>query len=93
MRNPKQAGSTTTITGIQPDSALAVPPTSFVFSFDRDEGGYCKIFGLRYQLDNASTPVETFLGKPLDVTVEVRDATGAKASATVRLNIARTLRG
>jgi hypothetical protein len=93
MKNLKQSGSTTAITGVQPGTGIAVPPTSFVFTYDRDEGGYCKIFGLRYQLDNASTPVETFLGKPLDVTVEVRDQAGAKARATVRVNVATTLRG
>ncbi len=93
MKNLKQTGSTTTITGVQPDTGLAVPPTSFVFTYDRDEGGYCKIFGLRYQLDNASNPVEKFLGHPLDVTVDVKDVTGAKASATVHINVATTIKG
>lgn len=93
MKNLKQAGSTTTITGVQPGTGITVPNTSFVFSYDRDEGGYCKIFGLRYQLDNGGTPVEGFLGKPLDITVEVRDVGGSKASATVRVNVAPTIRG
>lgn len=88
MKNLKQSGSTTTITGVQPDTGLKVPVTSFVFTFDRDEGGYCKLFGLRYQLDNAEAPVEKFLGKPLDVTVEVRDQQGVTAKATARIDVA-----
>lgn len=91
MKNLKQAGSTTAITAVQPDTGLTIPVTSFVFTFDRDDGGYCKLFGLRYQLDNASTPVEKFLGKPLDVTVEVRDTTGASTKSTVRVNVASTV--
>lgn len=91
MKNLKQSGSTTAITGVQPDTGLTIPVTSFVFTFDRDEGGYCKLFGLRYQLDNASTPVEQFLGKPLDVTVEVKDTTGTSAKNTVRVNVADTV--
>lgn len=91
MKNLKQSGSTTAITAVQPDTGLTIPVTSFVFTFDRDEGGYCKLFGLRYQLDNASTPVEKFLGKPLDVTVVVRDTTGATAQSTVRVNVASTV--
>jgi len=88
MKNLKQAGSTTTITGVAPEAGLTIPVTSFVFTFDRDEGGYCKLFGLRYQLDNASAPVERFLGQPLDVTVEVRDVAGTSAKATARIQVA-----
>lgn len=87
MKNIKQSGSTTLISGVQPETGLTVPVTSFVFTYDRDEGGYCKIFGLRYQLDSATTPIERFLGKPLDVTVEVRDTEGASAKATQRIDI------
>jgi hypothetical protein len=88
VKNLKQSGSTTTITGVQPETGLKVPVTSFVFTFDRDEGGYCKLYGLRYQLDNAEAPVEKFLGKPLDITVEVRDPQGASAKATARVDVA-----
>lgn len=87
MKNLKQTGTTTSITGVQPDTGLGIPVTSFVFTFDRDEGGFCKLFGLRYQLDNAATPVEKFLGKPLDVTIEVKDTTGAIGKATLRVNV------
>jgi hypothetical protein len=93
MRNLKQSGSTTTITGVQPGTNAAIPPTSFVFTFDRDEGGYCKLYGLRYQLDNGGIDYKQFLGKPLDVSVEVRDATGATQKSVAHINVAPTVLG
>jgi hypothetical protein len=88
MKNLKQSGSTTTISAKQPDTGMVAPPTSFVFTFDKDEGGYCKLFGLRYQLDTGGTDHKAFLGKTLDVTVEIADRAGLKGSATTRIRIA-----
>lgn len=93
MRNLKQSGSTTTITGVQPGTNLGAPATAFVFTFDPDEGGYCKLYGLRYQLDADGTDYHLFLGKPLDVTVEVKDQVGETAKATAHINVAPTVLG
>jgi hypothetical protein len=87
MRNIRQSGSTTTLTAVQPDTGLRPMPTAFVFTFDRDEGGYCKLYGLRFQLDAGGIDHTKFLGKPLDITVEVADQSGRKASATKRVMI------
>jgi hypothetical protein len=59
-----------------------------VFTFDPDEGGYCKIYGLRFRLDDEAHPIETVLGKELEITVQLTDSdrdvgTGTK---TVRLS-------
>jgi len=95
MKNLRQAGSTTTITSSIEGDPVPVPPVSFVFSFDRDEGAYCKIWGLRYQVDAGAADLRTaykrFLGKRLSVTVEVADSTGAKASSTRVVQIADRL--
>ncbi|HEY2517899.1 MAG TPA: hypothetical protein VGI39_43815 [Polyangiaceae bacterium] len=91
MRNLKQAGSTTKITGVQPETGAKIPPTTLAFTYAPDEGGYCKLFGIRYQLDNEGIDYKQFLGKPLDVTVTTTDPTGATASATAHINIAPTL--
>jgi hypothetical protein len=91
MKNMKQAGSTTKVTGIQPDTHVAIPPTTLAFTYAPDEGGYCKLFGIRYQLDNEGIDYKQFLGKPLDVTVTVTDPTGATASTTSRVQIAPTV--
>ncbi len=89
MKNLRQRGTSVTITGEQPGTGLKVPPTSFIFAFDPDQGGYCKLFGLRFQLDNSSVAVASFLAQPLDVTVSLRDASGKTGQAGVRVNVAR----
>jgi hypothetical protein len=91
MRNMKQAGTTTKIVGIQPDSHVAIPPTTLAFTYSPDEGGYCKLFGIRYQLDNEGIDYKQFLGKPLDLIVTATDPSGTIATATTRIEVAPTL--
>jgi hypothetical protein len=88
QRNLKQVGSTTTIASVQPGTGLNGPNTRFAFTFEQDQGGFCKLFGLRYQLDIEGTDYHLFLGKPLDVTVTVLDATMATATGVAHINIA-----
>jgi hypothetical protein len=87
QQNLKQSGSTTTITSVVPTIGLAGPKTSFVFNFDPDEGDFCKLYGLRYQLDVDGTDYHEFLGRPLDVTVTIKDPGGATGTGTAHLNI------
>jgi hypothetical protein len=87
MHNLRQVGSTTTITGTQSTTGISVPATSYVFVFDQDEGGYCKLYGLRYQLDSGGTDYHQFLGQPLDLKVVVQDSTGAVGTGMVSINI------
>ncbi len=91
MKNMKQAGSTTKIVGVQPDTGTTIPPTTLAFTYSPDEGGYCKLYGIRYQLDNEGIDYKQFLGKPLDVMVTVVDPAGTRATATTRVQIAPTL--
>jgi hypothetical protein len=95
MKGLRQSGSRTILTATQPGTGLTVPPTAFVFTFDRDEGGYCKLYGLRFQLDsgaaNLGEDYKRFLGKPLDITVAVEDAGGLKAQGTAHIQIAPTI--
>jgi hypothetical protein len=91
MKNLKQAGSLTKISGVQPNTGTPIPPTTLAFTYGPDEGGYCKLAGIRYQLDNEGIDYKQFLGKPLDVTVTVTDPNGATASATTHVQIAPTL--
>jgi hypothetical protein len=87
QRNLKQSGSTTTITSVVPTTGLAGPKTSYVLTYDPDEGNFCKLYGLRYQLDVDGTDYHLFLGKPLDVTVTVKDPSGATGTGVAHLNI------
>ena len=91
MKNLKQAGSTTKIVGVQPGTGTPIPPTTLAFTYAPDEGGYCKLFGIRYQLDNEGIDYKQFLGKPLDITVTVTDPAGSTATATTHVQIAPTL--
>lgn len=95
MKNLRQSGSTTTISSALEGDPAPVPPMAYVFTFDRDEGAYCKLYGLRYQVDSGAvdlaTAYERFLGKRLAVTVEVADTTGARAASTRTIQIADKL--
>ncbi len=91
MKNMKQAGSLTRIYGVQPDTGAKIPPTTLAFTYSPDEGDFCKLYGIRYQLDNEGVDYKPFLGKPLDVVVTVTDSSGATATQTAHVNIAPTL--
>ena len=96
MKNLRQSGSITTITAkVVGEPAIVVPPAAYVFAFDRDEGNYCKLWGLRFQVDSGAADLgrtyKQFLGKTLEVTVEVIDSTKARATSTRTLELADKL--
>jgi hypothetical protein len=96
MKNLRQSGSRTTLTAkLVADPTSPIAPAAYVFTFDRDEGNYCKLWGLRFQLDSGATDLaadyKRFLGKQLEVTVEVTDSTNAKATSTKTILIADKL--
>jgi len=71
-KNLHQSGSITSITGHFPDLDIDVGPFNVIFTQETDEGGYCKIYGLRFQLDQ-QYPIQMLLGHPLDIKVTVTD--------------------
>jgi hypothetical protein len=91
QENLKQSGSTTTITSVQPTTNMAGPRLAFVFTFQPDQGGFCKLAGLRYQLDIDGADYHQFLGQPLDVTVTIADQAGAMGVGTEHVVISPTL--
>ena len=91
MQNLKQSGSTTTVTATQPDTGATVAPFSVVFTYQPDEGGFCKLYGLRFQLDANGADLNQFLGKPLDVKVEVHDTLGEDGSSVAHIAIDPTV--
>lgn len=96
MKNLRQSGSRTTLTAkVVGEPAVVIMPAGYVFTFDRDEGNYCKLWGLRFQLDTGSNELgatyKQFLGKTVEVTVEVIDSTNAKATSTRTVKIADKL--
>jgi len=91
MRNMKQRLTVTRIEAVQPETHVTIPPSSFVFTYAPDQGNFCKLYGLRYQLDNLGIDYKQFLGKPLDVIVTVTDTAGVSAKGTAHVQIAPTL--
>ena len=96
MKNLRQSGSMTTIRATVPDDpSLKVPDAAYVFTYDRDEGSYCKLWGLRFQVDASAADLRAaykpFLGKRLAIAVEVVDQAGARASATRTIQLAPQL--
>ncbi|HEY1960188.1 MAG TPA: hypothetical protein VGH28_31480 [Polyangiaceae bacterium] len=87
MQNLKQSGSTTTVTATEPDTGATVAPLAVVFTYQPDEGGFCKLYGLRFQLDANGVDLNQFLGKPLDVKVEVHDTLGEDGSSVAHINV------
>lgn len=73
-KNLKQSGSITTVSGTVPDLNLVIPPLNVIFTFDPDEGGYCKLYGLRYQLDSGGANINTLLGHVVKLTVKVSES-------------------
>ncbi len=85
VKNLKQSGTVTEVTGRIDELGYDLPPFSVVFTLDPDEGGYCKIYGLRFRLDDETHPVESVLGKTLDITVTLTDADGDVGVGTKRV--------
>jgi hypothetical protein len=88
IKNLRQSGSVTEVSGVFPALEYAPPPLQVVFTFDPDEGDYCKLYGLRFRLDDADHPIESLLGETLELTVKVsdQDEDAAEASITVVLS-------
>ncbi len=73
VKNLHQSGSITKVSGEIPDLGLMISPLQVIFTMDADEGGYCKLYGLRFQIDIDGGPVSEMLGKEMKTTVTVTD--------------------
>lgn len=88
----KRSGSITRVKGRFPSLGYDVEELAVVFTMEPDEGGYCKLFGLRFRIDDPDHPVESLVGQDLDLEIEVTDPDGdvgrgkksVRASATIR---------
>lgn len=74
MKNLRQSGSITSVSGYLPDLDVTLSPFNVIFTFDPDEGGFCKLYGLRYQLDGDGHDINSLLGHTLKVTVTVTES-------------------
>lgn len=76
MKNLLRSGSVTMVSGYVPELDYTVPSFNVIFTFDQDEGGFCKLYGLRYRLDSETAAIEALLGKTLELTVTITDKDG-----------------
>lgn len=91
MKNLRQLGSMITLTATMVDEPMVIAPFTQVGRFDAAEAGYCKLSGLRYQLDSTGQSYRDLLGKTLMVTADVVDSTGARATSSRRVRVADTI--
>ena len=92
VKNLLRSGSRTRLTGTVPDTGTTITPFEVIYTFDPAEGGYCKLFGLRFQLDLDGVDYVPLLGHELDVTATVTDRSGDVGQASGRVMLASTLR-
>lgn len=74
LKNLTQSGSITEVGAEIPSLGLSITPLKVIFTFDPDEGGYCKIFGLRLQLDIDGDDVMAMRGQEAKVVMTITDA-------------------
>lgn len=92
MKNLAQSGTVTTVSATQPGTAVGVPATAYPYSWGPSDGGACDLVGLRFQLDTGGAKASDFLGKPLDVKIELKDKAGHTATATRHVNVAADIK-
>jgi hypothetical protein len=73
-----------------PDLNFDVGAFSVIFTFDQDEGGYCKLYGLRFQLDTG-IDIQQLLGKTLRVTVKIKDSEGVTGTGERMVTLSNTI--
>ncbi len=92
MKNLLRSGSRTVLTAVSPELARTISPYEVLFTYDPDEGGYCKLSGLRFRLDTDGVDYQPLLGKELDVTAKVTDRAGDTGQDSRRVTLSTTIR-
>ncbi len=92
MKNLLRSGSRTLLTGVVPDTGTTIAPYEVIYTFDPTDGGYCKLFGLRFQLDLDGVDYVPLLGHELDVTATVTDRSGDVGQGSRRVVLSQSLR-
>lgn len=91
MKNLTQSGTRTEVSATEP-GGIQARPAAFAFAYEKDEGGFCKLYGLRYQVDaGGDVNVRDFLGKSLVLGAKLSDPSGATAETSVTVRIAKTI--
>jgi hypothetical protein len=87
MKHLLRAGSRTKLTAVAPSTGTNISPYEVIYTFEPAEGGYCKLFGLRFQLDADGVDYVPLLGRELDVTATVTDEAGDSGRGVRRVTL------
>ncbi|WP_437645490.1 hypothetical protein [Sorangium sp. So ce362] len=90
LKNLRRSGSITVVNGVVPELGYAIEPLKVIFTLDQDEGGFCKLAGLRFRLDGERT-IDELLGKVVDVEVSVTDTDGDTGTGRRKVTLSQTL--
>jgi hypothetical protein len=85
MTGIRQTGTITTVDmdDIDLSPTVNLNHSRVVYDFNRDEGGYCTLAGLRMQLDLAGDPpLASIIGHHIRVTATLQDPDGATATGS-----------
>ncbi|WP_437956149.1 hypothetical protein WME76_32460 [Sorangium sp. So ce119] len=90
IKNLRRSGSTTVVSGVVPELGTTIEPLRVIFTLDQDEGGFCKLPGLRFRLDG-EREIEELLGKVVDVEVTVTDTDGDTGTGKRKVTLSETI--
>jgi hypothetical protein len=91
-RNLASRGTFVGLSGGNPETGEAASAASFVLALDQGTAGTCHVAGLRYQVDGGGIDYRRFLGKPFEVSVEMRDRFGATVRGQLVIKIAAAVK-
>ncbi|KYF53858.1 hypothetical protein BE08_42185 [Sorangium cellulosum] len=90
VKNLRRSGSTTVVSGVVPELGYTIEPLRVIFTLDPDEGGFCKLSGLRFRLDGERA-IEELLGEVVDIEVTVTDPDGDTGTGERRVTLSETI--
>ncbi|WP_437777233.1 hypothetical protein [Sorangium sp. So ce1097] len=90
IKNLRRSGSMTVVSGVVPELDTTIEPLRVIFTLDPDEGGFCKLSGLRFRLDGERT-IEELLGKVVDIEVTVTDTDGDTGTGRRRVTLSEAI--
>jgi hypothetical protein len=85
VANLQRSGSRTSISAVVVMKQAALASYQAIFTFDPEEGGTCRLYGLRYRIDTGGFNYQELLGAELDLTVRVSDRSGTSAEGQKRV--------
>ncbi len=91
VKNLLRSGSITEVGAEIPSLGVSVPARKVIFTLDPDEGGFCKLFGLRLQLDVDGNEIEPMLGQEVRISVTITDSDGDVGEDDLWVTLSETI--